>query len=151
MSWTRTLTAENLREIMTQAYHEAQKAIAGGSLLVTLTRPSRSADQNAKFHALISDIQKQCFRGYEFEHLKAALVNQFEKAMREAGTPLSHPATTTWDWVNQERVTVRPSTTQFNKAEASAFIEFLYATGVEYNVIWSPIVTRIYDEMRQAA
>ena len=151
MNWTRTITTENLRDMMTQAYYEAQNAILSGNLLVTLSRPSRSADQNAKFHALINDIQKQCFRGYEFEHLKAALVNQFEHEMRDAGTPLSKPGTTTWDWINQEKVTVRPSTKDFSKAEASAFIEFLYATGVEYNVSWSPIVTRIYDEMRQAA
>ena len=141
--------ASKVFPIMQQAIALVEKGIKEGAVLVTLGRPSRSRIQNDKFHAIISDIHKQCFRGYRVEDLKAILVNQFAKEMEAAETPLAHPGSTTWDWINQEHVTVRPSTTQFSKSEAAAFIEFLYAAGCEYGVQWSPIVTQIYDEYRQ--
>ena len=150
--WVRTIDDPNrFVDVMNEVWQAAEKGLKAGAVLVTLGRPTRSIEQNAKFHAIISDIHRQCFRGHSIEGLKAVLVAQFAREVEQQGTPLSHPGEQAWDWKNECPVYVRPSTTKFTRAEAAQFIEFLYATGSEYGVIWSPIVTRIYDEMRQAA
>ena len=126
------------------------RAFQAGPVLITLGRPSKSRDQEARYHAMIEDIRQQCFRGYSREAFKAALVNQFALEMERQGEPLKKPGEQAWDWVNQVRVYVRPSTKDFRKKEASDFIEFLYATGSEYDVQWSEKALAIYDEMVEA-
>lgn len=113
------------------------KALKAGPVLITLGRPKRGAVANAKFHAMIGDIHLQCFRGYSAKGVKAVLVNQFALEMAEMGEPLRNPGETAWDWKHQQAVYVRPSTTDFTKAEAGKFIEWLYATGAELGVDWS--------------
>lgn len=115
----------------------ATRGIAGGPVVITLGRVSRGIQSNAKFHAMIGDIHRQCFRGYSAKGVKAVLVNQFALDMAELGEPLRHPGETAWDWKHQQAVYVRPSTTDFTKAEAGKFIEWLYATGADLNVEWS--------------
>lgn len=115
----------------------ATRGIAGGPVVITLGRVSRGIQSNAKFHAMIGDIHRQCFRGYSAKGVKAVLVNQFALEMAELGEPLRHPGETAWDWKHQQAVYVRPSTTDFTKAEAGKFIEWLYATGAELGVEWS--------------
>lgn len=126
------------------------KALSAGAVFITFDRESKSRQQEAKYHCLIEDIRQQCFRGYSREAFKAALVNQFALEMERQGEPLSNPGEQSWDWVNQVRVYVRPSTKKFRKKEASDFIEFLYSTGSEYDVQWSEKALAIYDEMREA-
>ncbi|MGB2336252.1 MAG: hypothetical protein ACPH5V_03000 [Alcanivorax sp.] len=127
------------------------KGLAAGAVLVTLGRPTRSQIQNEKFHAMIGDIHKQCFRGYSDEGIKAALVNQFALEMEANGEPLTHPGEQVWDWVNQVAVYVRPSTTEFTKKECAAFIEFLYATGTDLGVTWNEKALAVYAEYKEAA
>lgn len=115
----------------------AARGIAGGPVVMTFGREDRSDVASDKFHAMIGDIRKQCYRGYSKEGLKAALVNQFALEMAEMGEPLRNPGETVWDWKNQQLVYVRPSTKKFTKAEAGKFIEWLYATGAELGVEWS--------------
>jgi hypothetical protein len=98
----------------------------------------------------MEDIRQQCFRGYSREAFKAALVNQFALEMERQGEPLKNPGEQAWDWVNQVRVYVRPSTKGFRKKEASGFIEFLASVGAEYEVQWSEKAQAIYDEMMEA-
>lgn len=124
-----------------------EKALTAGSVLITFGRESKSREQERKYHAMIEDIRSQCFRGYSFEAFKAALVNQFALEMERNETPLKNPGEQAWDWVNQVRVYVRPSTKNFLKKEAADFIEFLYATGSEYDVAWSEKALAVYDEM----
>ena len=127
-----------------------KKAIEGGSVLVTFGRESKTREMEAKYHAMINDIHRQCFRGYSFDGVKAVLVNQFALEREEQGEPLAHPGERVWDWKTKEPVYVRPSTKKFRKAEASAFIEFLYSVGSEYEVQWSERALAIYDEMMEA-
>jgi hypothetical protein len=47
-------------------------------------------------------------------------------------------------------VTVRPSTTDLKQMEAAAFIEFLYAQGVEMGVEFSPPTIEIYEQYKEA-
>lgn len=127
------------------------KGVEAGPVEVAIRRPGRELGQNAKFHAMIGDIHHQCFRGYSLDGVKAVLVNQFAIEMEEQGDPLANPGEKVWDWKSQEAVYVRPSTTKFRKAEAAAFIEFLYATGVELGVNWSEPALAVYDEYREAS
>lgn len=125
----------------------AEKAVAGGPVDVTVARPSKSREQEAKYHAMIEDIRLHGFRGYSREGMKAALINQFALEREQMGEPLSNPGEQAWDWKNQVRVYVRPSSKKFTKREAADFIEFLYATGTEYDVVWSEKALAVYDEM----
>lgn len=115
----------------------AKLGITAGPVVITLGRPGRGSVANAKFHAMIGDIHRQCFRGHSAKGVKAVLVNQFALEMAELGEPLRHPGETAWDWKHQQAVYIRPSTTDFTKAEAGKFIEWLYATGAELGVEWS--------------
>jgi hypothetical protein len=140
----------DLRMKMTTAYHMVAKALQAGPVEVVLRRPGRELNQNAKFHAMIGDIHYQAFRGYSMDGVKAVLVNQFAIEMEEQGTPLAHPGERVWDWKTKEPVYVRPTTTKFRKTEAAAFVEFLYATGVELGVQWSEPALKAYDDYREA-
>lgn len=130
--------------------HVISKALDGGDVLLTLGRPGKSRLQEEKYHAMIEDIRSQCFKGYSREGIKAALINQFALERERQGEPLKHPGEQVWDWVNQAPVYVRPSSKNFRKAEAADFIEFLYATGSEFDVKWSDMSLKVYDEMREA-
>jgi len=106
--------------------------------------------QEEKYHAMINDIHRQCFRANSPAGVKAVLVNQFAIEMEEAGTPLANPGEKVWDWKSREAVYVRPSTTKFRKAEAAQFIEFLYAAGVDLGVSWSEKALKAYDSYKEA-
>jgi hypothetical protein len=127
-----------------------EKALAGGPVQISLGRERRSLDQNAKFHPMINDIHQQGFRGYSFAGVKAVLINQFALEMAEQGEPLGTPGEKTWDWKTHEPVYVRPSSKDFKKSEAIAFIEWLYAEGSGLAVQWSEKAQSIYDQVSNA-
>lgn len=135
---------------MARANAAVAKGVQQGAVELEVRYAARELSQNAKFHALIADIHRQCFRGYSAEGVKAVLVNQFALEMVEQGTPLTRPGEKVWDWKTQEAVYVRPTTTKFRASEAAQFIEFLYATGVELGVTWSEQANAIYDSYREA-
>lgn len=140
----------DLRIKMKAVWDMVCKGIQAGAVEVVIRRPGRELSQNAKFHAMIGDIHFQAFRGYSADGVKAVLVNQFAIELEEAGTPLANPGEKVWDWKTKEPVYVRPTTTKFRKAEAAAFIEFLYAAGVELGVNWSEPALAVYEEYREA-
>jgi hypothetical protein len=131
------------------------RIVVGGQraweVIVQPVADPRTLGQNAKFHCLITDIWKQAFRVHGFDGLKAVLVGQFAREMAEHGEPLRHPGSTAWDWKNECPVYVRPSTTKFSRAEAQAFIEWLYAEGVNYDVTFSERSNRIVSEYKELA
>lgn len=143
-------SADDLRSRWPAMKDTILSALRGGTVLVALGRVKRGAEMNAKFHAMISDIHHQCFRGHTVRGVKAVLINQFAIEMEESGTPLNHGGETAWDWVHQQPVYIRPSSTDFTKAEASAFIEWLYATGSEIGVIWSEPAIKAYEMFKEA-
>jgi hypothetical protein len=142
--------ASQLEPLLAWVRSMAERALQSGALQVDLCRPGKSRLQEEKYHSMIEDIRAHCFRGYSRDGMKAALVNQFALERERNGEPLSHPGEQVWDWVNQARVYVRPSTKKFRKQEAADFIEFLYATGSEFGVRWSEKALAIYDETMRA-
>ena len=80
------------------------------------------------------------------------LVDEFRRVREEMGEPLTHPGKTVISLDGQRKVTVRPSTKKFRKKEASDFIEFLYATGIEYGARFTDKSLNYYEEeMARAA
>ena len=141
---------EQIPGLLNWAQQMLEKAITAGPALMVLGRESKSREQERKYHVMINDIWRQCFRANSFEEIKALMVKQFADELEQAGTPLRSPGSRVWDWKAQELVYVRPSTTKFRKGEAMEFIEFLYSVGSEYEIRWSDESLAIYDEMRKA-
>src|SRR5690606_11383850 len=59
--------------------------------MVTISAPKKKRVQEEKYHAMIADIARQTSyigRKWDDESMKRILVNEFEEAMKEAGTPL---------------------------------------------------------------
>lgn len=130
------------------------RGIKAGPVVVTLGRPKRRGDQNRHFHALIGDIAKQVkfpgYKSYSTDVWKAMLVDQFEQECASMGEPLSKPGRVVPSLDGRRVVTVRPSTTDLKQMEAAAFIEFLYAQGVEMGVEFSPPTIEIYEQYKEA-
>lgn len=153
MSKELTYRIDGLGDVHTKmrtVWEMVNKALREGAVEVVLRRPSKNRIQEEKYHTMIGDIHRQCFRAFSAEGVKAVLVNQFAREMEDAGTPLAHPGEKVWDWQSREPVYVRPSTKKFRKAEASQFVEFLYSVGAEYGVKWSEKALEAYEEYREA-
>lgn len=93
----------------------------------------RSNEQNKKFHALIRDIANtaKVDKKYSQDVWKALLVDAFEQELKSQGEELPKPSKVALSFDGQRAVSIRPSTTSFNKAVGAKFIEFLYVFGVE--------------------
>jgi hypothetical protein len=147
-------TEDQQRPVMLRVWQLVSEMIKGGPVTVSVQRPSRSAEMNKKFHAMIRDIAQQVTffgkRRYDTEVWKALLVDQFEQEKAAMCEPLSHPGQLITSMDGQRTITVRPSTTKFRKAEASEFIEFLYQQGSEMGVNWSEPALAVYAEYREA-
>lgn len=149
------------RNVMVTVWNLVCSAIAGGALIVTVMRESKSRAQEKKFHAMIGDIANQVRvfgKQYSAEIWKALLVDSFEQDKRESGEPLTHPGRLVPSMDGGRLVSIRPSTTKFRKTEAVEFIEFLYCQGNEMGVAWSEPALLAYREyadeikaMREAA
>lgn len=112
--------------------------------IVTVSEPTRTADQNARYHAMFGDIAKQCqFMGqrWSLEDWKRLLVHAFEKAMQKAGTPIRHGGRIVPALDGEGFVQLGTQTRNFLKGEASDFIEFLFAWGAAQGVEWSEEAT----------
>lgn len=143
---------DSLKPVMLNVWNKVKGSLAAGPVVVTLSRESKSRDQEAKYHAMISDFSNVEVedRMYEPEIWKALLVDAYAEELKGMNEPLTHPGNVAISLDGRRAVTVRPTTTKFLKKEASGFIEFLYATGTEYGVVWSEKAKAIYREYREA-
>jgi hypothetical protein len=103
-----------------------------------------------KYHAMIDDIAKQVpllGRRWDSEDMKRLLVDQFARDMKAAGTPLHSGGHVVPSIDGTGIVQLGVQTRGFRKAEASAFIEWLYAFGAENDVRWTETAARGYEEL----
>lgn len=117
-----------------------QIAAAEYGMVVTISEPKKSRDQEAKYHAMFADIAKQCdFMGQRWsaDDWKRLLVDAFARAMQQAGTPLRHAGRIVPSLDGDGFVQLGIQTRKFLKGEASEFIEYLHAWGAERGVKWS--------------
>lgn len=108
--------------------------------MVQISEPQKKRVQEERYHAMIGDIAKQCeFMGgkLDSEDWKRLLVDMFAKVMRELGTPLHHDGRVIPSLDFERVVQLGIQTREFRVAEASNFIEFLFAFGAERDVRWS--------------
>lgn len=105
-----------------------------------ISEPVKKREQEEKYHAMIGDIAKQCtFMGQKWHanDWKRLLVDAFAKAMREIGTPLHHDGRVVPSLDGERVVQLGIQTADFRVKEAANFIEYLYAYGVENDVVWT--------------
>lgn len=105
--------------------------------------PKKSRDQEEKYHAMIGDIHKSklfCFLGrrdWSEDDIKRLLVEAFANEMAEQGKPLAQSGRIVPSLDMQRTVQLGIQTRKFKKAEASAFVEYLYAYGASIGVRWT--------------
>jgi hypothetical protein len=134
--------------VHSEARKRAVAAIQGApdGYRVTVQQPRKTRDQEERYHAMIGDIAKQCrFQGRRLpmQSWKRLLVESMVHVLREEaraqGKPDPFPDTgcvlPSLDGLRIVQVEVL--TRDFNKAQASAFIESLYAYGAENGVEWT--------------
>lgn len=140
----------------------ACKGLEGGAVSVDVYRyeSDRGSEANKKIHAMYSDLQTQAviklpgnrvtLKDYDAEALKTLLVLWYARERELMGEPLRHPGRTIICPITGDKISIRPSTTQFTKKEMSGHIEWLYALGAECGVRWSEKSLECYQEYRQA-
>lgn len=145
------VSSNNAQAVLNTVWAFIVEALAGGAIIIRIMRPSKSRLQERHYHALIGEIASQVNvlgKKYKAEIWKALLVDQFEQDKKELGETLRYPSETVPAMDMSGRlVTVRASTTGFTVSEASEFIEFLYAKGVELGIVWSANA----EQLKQAA
>lgn len=110
----------------------------------------RSLNQNAKFHAMISDIQKTAEIDGKFSLAawKAKLIDEFVEELARNGEGLTSPGETVLSFDKKRMITIRPSSSDFLKIESAMFITFLYAFGTELGAKFSDPVLEYYEQAR---
>lgn len=141
--------------------HPAARQLASKAVInapegfVCEIRPAnKSRDQEAKYHAMFSDVARQLeFMGEkrDAETWKRLLVDAFVRAKAAEGDPVQHLGSIIPNLDGTGFVQLGAQTRRFSKKHASEFIEYLYAFGAERNVRWSEPVARGYEEIRGAA
>jgi hypothetical protein len=110
----------------------------------------KSRDQEARYHAMIGDIAAQVQilgRLWDREDMKRLLVDQFVRDMQNTGTPLRNSGHVVPSIDGTGIVQLGVQTRGFLKAEASAFIEWLFSFGAEKEVVWTETAAHGYDEL----
>jgi hypothetical protein len=144
--------------------HNATKALNAGAKIyveIGVDEGDKTSEQNKKEHALIKDINDQAvikmigkrieMRSYTFNACKALLVVWFAREMELLGEPLKKPPETVDCPISGERITVRPSVTDFGKKVESKWIEWLYATGSQAGVKWTEQALKEYERYSEYA
>ncbi len=148
------LNVRNARDEMTRVWQTVCDGVRQGDLVLTLAKPNKTRDQEKKYHAMIGEISQGVQvlgKHYSPDIWKALLVDEFEQERKAMGEPLGNPGMTVPSLDGQRLISVRPSTRQLSTKEASAFIEFLYAKGVEFGLRWSAYAEEINAEASHAA
>ena len=132
----------------------------GMDVIVKYQEEKITAPQNSKSHAMMTDVRKQgiikmpgrriVLADYVSEEFKALVVIWFANEMAMYGTPLKKPPRYVTCPVTGEKITIRPSTTDFELLETKEFIEYLYSLGADSGVEWSEPALKEYENYRQA-
>lgn len=145
---------DRLKPALNKAHEVALKYLEKGGVELVIQAPSKSREMEKKYSAMIGDISKQVtfYKGkkYSAKNWKTQLIEQFAKEMRDMNEPLTHDSEIIMSLDGLREITNRPSSTDFRVAEAKNFIEYLYATGAEYNIVWSESAIKAYADYKEA-
>ena len=132
------ITKENAGKALPAAMAYIYKMLEGGDAELVVRKPSKTREQEKKYHALFREFERQLIyegRYRDSEEWKAALIDAFEQEMIGMGSPLRQRTKTILSLdLTGRLVSVRPSSKKFSLKEGSDFIEFLYAIGTQYGV-----------------
>jgi hypothetical protein len=121
---------------------------------VEIREANKSRDQEAKYHAMFSDVAKQVeFMGRkrDAETWKRLLVDAFARIKAAEGDPVQGVGAIIPNLDGTGFVQLGVQTRKFGKKHASEFIEYLYAFGSENGVQWTEPAPQGYEEIRGAA
>ena len=132
-------------EMLAWVRNNVKKGLQSGAVIVTLSRPNRTQEQNDLLWAVLTDFQSQCDfpRGSGIKRPKEHWKVIFMSAYRTDGTSFVFG-------INGEPVNLSTSTSALNKKEFSEVIEFLYATGSEWGVQWTDPAMNVFDQWRES-
>ena len=102
--------------------------------------PVKKRIQENLYHKQIEDIAKQTTyigRKWDDESMKRILIDEFALEMRNAGTPIKHDGGMIPSEDGKRVIWLGVPSSRFLVPEASAFIEFLTAWGIDRGVVWS--------------
>jgi len=134
------------------ARQAAMRAItyAQDGMIVEIAEPTKTRDQEAKYHCMFADVAKCCeFMGakHDSETWKRLLVDAFARAKAAMGEPLQGQGGIVPNLDGTGFVQLGIQTRKLRKKEASDFVEFLYSWGAHQGVQWSEPVPAGYAEM----
>lgn len=121
---------------------------------VELKPPTKSRDQEMRYHAMFSDVARQVeFMGrkHDAETWKRLLVDAFARVKAAEGDPVQGVGAIVPNLDGTGFVQLGVQTRRFCKRHASEFIEYLYSFGADNGVVWSELVAQGYEEIRGAA
>lgn len=128
-----TITEENKELVQSHMLETLAQGLKAGPVLVTLGRPTRNSDQNAKLHAMLADLSKQVeWHGQKLsvEVWKRLCVAAYLRDNSE--TPILVPALdgNGFDVIYEK-------TSKMSVKEMAELIEWIYMFAAECNVVWS--------------
>jgi NinB protein len=124
---------------------------APDGFIVEIKAPTKSIDQQAKYHAMFADVARQVpFMGTmrDLETWKRLLVDAFARVKAAEGDPVQGVGAIVPNLDGTGFVQLGVQTRKFSKRHASEFIEFVYAWGAENNVQWKEAALKGYEEFQ---
>jgi len=134
------------KQLFIMAHAEARRralravAEAPDGYRVTVEQPPKKRAQEEKYHAQIDDISKQTTyagKAWDKDDTKRIVIDEFAEEMRLAGTPLHNDSRLVPSENGRRVIQLGIQSREFWVAEASQFIEFLFAYGAARDVQWS--------------
>lgn len=114
---------------------------------VSISEPKRSTDQNAKFHAIVSDIARSSMKWAgkvrSAEEWKALLISGHAVATKEQGEVIPG--------LEGEFVAIRESSAKMSVRRAASLIEYTLAFCASHGIELTEAVHRGYMDERSAA
>lgn len=141
--------SQYIKPVLIQIGHCLTELIQAGTVEIRLVKESKTRDQEAKYHSMITDISKgkKVDDNYlSVDDWKALLVDGFENEKISLGETLRHPGRCIISLDSRRAITVRASTAKFIKLEGSEFIEYLYMKGAEWGVKFTEKSLQYYNE-----
>lgn len=149
----------DIAKCLTRLTNAAQKFLPAGPFEVVARRPSKTREQEKKYHAQIRDIARHRvimygesrvdFGSYTLspeEAAKLLLLVWFEEDLKSQGKKLRSPGQWIFDPVSNSPVYSRPGSSKLSVKEGAMFITFLDVVMAENKIPSSDPATRAYSD-----
>lgn len=137
---------DSVLRVLSWAGEMIRKGLKGGDVLLVLTRPTRSGEQNRKMWAMLRDVARQ-----QRLMINGEMVWADPEDWKDVFTAGLRRETRMAQGVDGGVVMLGMRTSRMRKAELSDLIELIYAYGEEWNVNWSAESTAAIAENQEAA